>query len=64
MLLIYTFLILNAGSYLVAVTSPRPWFNSWRGANATDDTTVNALNWHLHKFAAWVVRRWGNDNAN
>lgn len=55
-------IIVSLGSFLPPLTSPRPFFNSWRGADATEDTKVNALNWHQHKFAEWVTRRIYGDN--
>jgi hypothetical protein len=52
---IWAGVIVGVGSLLPAMTSPRPFFNSWNGYEATYNTKVNVLNWHQHKFAQWVT---------
>lgn len=52
---IWAGLIVGVGSLLPAMTSPRPFFNSWNGYEATYNTKVNVLNFHQHKFAQWVT---------
>jgi len=50
-------IIVSLGSFLPPLTSPRPFFNSWRGADATEDTKVNAANYIQHKFAEFITNK-------
>lgn len=54
---IWAGLIVALGSFLPPLTSPRPFYNSWNGYEATYNTKVNALNYLQHKFAEFITNK-------
>lgn len=54
---IWAGLIVAIGSLPVTITSPRPMFNAWRGADGVENTTVNILNGWMHRIAEFVTNK-------